>query len=45
MPRRTWTVRVELRETYDAVFAHVYLENAVLTQATHARAVAACRAT
>jgi hypothetical protein len=57
MSRRTWTVRVELCETYDAVFAHAYLENgpihldghggapvAVLTQATHARAVAACRA-
>ncbi|MDX6358978.1 MAG: hypothetical protein QOH37_2032 [Nocardioidaceae bacterium] len=57
MPRHTWTVRVELCETYDAVFAHAYLENgpihlsgrgrapvAVLTQATHARAVAACRA-
>jgi hypothetical protein len=57
MPRHTWTVRVELCETYDAVFAHAYLENgpihlsgrgrapvSVLTQATHARAVAACRA-
>jgi hypothetical protein len=27
MPRHTWTVRVELCETYDAVFAHAYLES------------------
>lgn len=57
MPRHTWTVRVELCETYDAVSAHAYLDNGpiilsgrgrapvtVLTEATHARAVAACRA-
>ncbi len=57
MPRHTWTVRVELCDTYDAVFAHAYLENgpihlsgrgrapvAALTEATHARSVAACKA-
>jgi hypothetical protein len=57
MPRHTWTVRVELCETYDGVSAHAYLDNGpiilsgrgrapvtVLTEATHARAVAACRA-
>jgi hypothetical protein len=27
MPRHTWTVRVELCETYDAVYAHAYLDN------------------
>ncbi len=27
MPRHTWTVRVELCETYDAVYAHAYLDH------------------
>ncbi|WP_191907956.1 dsRBD fold-containing protein [Nocardioides cynanchi] len=57
MPRHTWTVRIELCETSDAVSAHAYLEEGpirlsgrgqapvtALTEATHARGVAASRA-
>jgi hypothetical protein len=27
MPRHTWTVRVELCESFDAVYAHAYLDH------------------
>ena len=38
MPRHTWTVRIELCETYDAVFAHAFLENGSAHLAGHGKA-------
>ena len=39
MPRHTWTVRIELCETYDAVYAHAFLENGPAPVSGHGKAL------
>lgn len=39
MPRHTWTVRIELCETYDAVYAHAFLENGPVHLSGHGKAL------
>ena len=38
MPRHTWTVRIELCETYDAVYAHAFLESGPVHLTGHGKA-------
>lgn len=38
MPRHTWTVRVELCETFDAVYAHAYLDHVPIQVSGHGQA-------